>query len=98
MLTRILFVIVAIMQALDVATTYIGSLVVAGFYEVNPLVAWMAGQPPVLWKLIVLKLIVLAFVWWCIKLSHESWPIKIALGLSILGYGAIVANNIMVIL
>lgn len=98
MLIRILFAVTIVMQALDVATTYIGSLVVAGFYEANPLVAWMAGQPPVLWKLIVLKLLVLAFVWWCIKLARESWPIKVTLGLAILVYAAIVWNNIMVIL
>ncbi len=97
-MVRVLLVLTVIMQALDVATTYIGSLVVAGFYEANPLVAWIAGQPPVLWKLIVLKVAVLAFVVWIVRLGNDSWPIKVALGLAVVVYVAIVWNNIMVIL
>ena len=95
---RILFWIVAALQVADVATTYIGSLVVEGFYEANPIVAWMTGQPPVLWKLIALKVLVLAFVWWMMKLSKGTLPFKLTMGLAALVYVAIVWNNINVIL
>ncbi len=95
-MTRVLFAIVVIMQAADVATTYIGSLVVPGFFEANPIMAALAGQPPALWRMIALKVVVLAFVAWCIKLSG-GWPIKVALGLGVLLYAAIVWNNIGVI-
>ena len=98
-MTRVLFWIVAIMQAADVATTYIGSIVVEGFYEVNPIVVALAGQPPILWKLIALKLVVLGIVWvLCWLEKDRPVPMRVVMGLAIVAYTAIVWNNIHVIL
>ena len=93
----ILYAAVAILQVADVATTEIGRRTVAGFYEVNPIVVLLAGQPPALWKLIVLKAIVLAFVGWIVYASEGGVPIKVTMALSGLLYVAIVWNNIGVI-
>ncbi len=93
----LLYATVAIMQALDVATTEIGIRTVPGFFEANPIVVLLAGQPPALWKLIVLKVVVLAFVWWLVWVSEGGRIIQVALGLSVLLYAAIVWNNIGVI-
>ncbi len=93
----ILYAAVAILQAADVATTEIGRRTVVGFYEVNPIVVALAGQPPALWKLIVLKLIVLAFVGWIVYASEGGTPIKVTMGLAVILYVAIVWNNIGVI-
>jgi hypothetical protein len=93
----LLYTIVAALQVADVATTEIGRRTVAGFYELNPIVAFLAGQPPALWKLIVLKAVVLAFVGWIVWVSEGGTPIKVTMGLAVVLYVAIVWNNIGVI-
>ena len=95
----VLFATVTVLQAADVATTYIGSVVVEGFYEANPIVVALAGQPPALWKMIVMKAVVLAFVGWIVYASKDKpVPIKLTMGLAVILYVAIVWNNIAVIL
>ncbi len=93
----ILYAAVVVMQALDVATTEIGLRTVEGFYEANPIVVAMAGQPPALWKLIALKLIVLAYVGGVVWVSKGGRPIKVVMGLAVSFYVVIIANNIIVI-
>ena len=93
----VLYVIVAALQVADVATTEIAKRTVVGFYEANPIVAWMAGQPPELWKLVALKLVVLGIVYWLVRYSPSGLT-NVALGLTAMLYVAIVASNINVIL
>ncbi len=93
----VLYTVVAVLQVADVATTEIGKRTVAGFYEANPIVAALAGQPPSLWKLIAIKVAVLGIVYWLVRYSPSgltNW----GLGLVVLFYAAIVIYNIGVIL
>ena len=94
----ILYAIVVALQVADVVTTEIGRRVVVGFYEVNPIVVLLAGQPPEVWKLIVLKAVVLAFVAFCIATVGDSKVVQASMGLAVVAYVAIVWNNINVIL
>ena len=93
----ILYAIVAALQVADVVTTEIGRRTVVGFYEVNPIVVLLAGQPPAVWKLVVLKVLVLAFVAFCIHTVGDSKVVQGAMGLAVVAYAAIIWNNIGVI-
>ena len=93
----ILYAILMLQQVADVVTTELGVRTVAGFFEANPIVAFIAGQPPALWKLIVLKVVVLVFVAWIVRHVGDSRPMQVGMGLAALVYVAIVWNNIGVI-
>ena len=91
------FAILSLLQAADVVTTEIGVRTVAGFYELNPFMAFLAGQPPDLWRMIAVKLVIMGIILQLVRWSEGSWMMTAMMALSAAAYIAIVWNNIGVL-
>jgi hypothetical protein len=93
----LLYSALTLLQVADVATTEIAKRTVPGFYEVNPFMVLLAGQPPDLWRMIAAKVVILGIIWWLVRWSEGSYIMLSMIGLAVVLYVAIVWNNIGVI-
>ena len=93
----VLFVIIVVQQAADVATTEIGIRAVPGFYEANPFMRVLAGSPPDLYRMILVKVAMLAIMLCLMRWLGKSRWIHGYLIVVVVAYAAIIWNNIGVI-
>ena len=93
----VLYSVLAALQAADIATTEIGIRTVPGFYEVNPFMALIAGQPPDLWRMVTVKVVILVGILLGIQRAGKSRLVTTGLTIAVVVYAAIIWNNIGVI-